>query len=61
MGKLKPYYVVPFPIMDRINNVANRVEFPSQMEQVHDIFHFSQLQWYVVDPSHVIQVDLEEV
>lgn len=31
--------------------------FPQSLSNLHDVFHVSQLQKYVHDPSHVIQMD----
>jgi hypothetical protein len=42
-GKLAPRYVSPFKIMDHKGEVAYQLELPSQLSNVHDIFHVSQL------------------
>ena len=35
--------------------VAHRLALPSDMSQVHPIFHASMLRKYISDPSHVLQ------
>jgi hypothetical protein len=42
-GKLAPRYVGPFKIVDRRVEVAYQLELPSQLSDVHDVFHMSQL------------------
>jgi hypothetical protein len=42
-GKLAPRYVKPFKIIDRKGEVAYQLELPSQLSDVHDVFHVSQL------------------
>jgi hypothetical protein len=41
-GKLAPRYVSPFKIMDHKGEVANQLELPPQLSDVHDVFHVSQ-------------------
>jgi hypothetical protein len=42
-GKLAPRYVGPFKIIDRKGEVAYQLELPTQLSEVHDVFHVSQL------------------
>src|SRR6266542_3373733 len=42
-GKLAPRYVGPFKILSRKGKVAYQLELPSQLSEVHDVFHVSQL------------------
>jgi hypothetical protein len=42
-GKLAPYYIGLFPILENCGNVAYKLELPSSLVGVHDIFHVSQL------------------
>ena len=53
-GKLAPRYIGPFKITGKIGNVAYRLELPSQLANVHPVFHVSMLRKYEPDPSHVI-------
>ena len=53
-GKLAPRYVGPFETIERIGDVAYRLRLPSQLSQVHDIFHVSMLKKYTRDPSHIL-------
>jgi hypothetical protein len=42
-GKLAPRYIGLFPILEKCGNVAYKLELPSSLAEVHDIFHVSQL------------------
>jgi hypothetical protein len=42
-GKLAPRYLRPFKIIDRKGQVAYQLELPSQLSEVHDVFHVPQL------------------
>ncbi|GKU99598.1 hypothetical protein SLEP1_g12422 [Rubroshorea leprosula] len=53
-GKLSPRYIGPYPILERIGEVAYRLELPGNLAGVHDVFHASLLWKYVPDPSHII-------
>ncbi|OMP01489.1 Retrotransposon gag protein [Corchorus capsularis] len=62
-GKLAPRYIGPFEIVERIGPVAYRLNLPSELGRIHDVFHVSMLRKYVPDPSHVLQalpVELNE-
>ena len=53
-GKLSPRYIGPYRITERVDAVAYRLELPSELSRVHNVFHVSMLRHYVSDPSHVI-------
>jgi len=55
--KLTLRFIGPYQISERIGTVAYRVGLPPHLSNLHDVFHVSQLQKYVLDPSHVIQRD----
>jgi hypothetical protein len=42
-GKLAPRYIGPFEVLERKGQVACRLELPSSLSGVHDVFHVSQL------------------
>ena len=54
-GKLSPYYVGPFKILDRVGKVAYRLALPSAMHRWHDVFHVSMLRKYVLEPAHILK------
>ncbi|GFS36587.1 hypothetical protein Acr_00g0046810 [Actinidia rufa] len=53
-GKLKPRYIGPFEILQRIGTVAYCIALPPELSHVHDVFHVLMLRKYVHDPTHVI-------
>ncbi|KAF5781274.1 putative nucleotidyltransferase, Ribonuclease H [Helianthus annuus] len=58
-GKLNPRYVGPFKVLECIGKVAYRLELPTELGNVHDVFHVSQLKkCYADDP---LTVPLQEL
>jgi hypothetical protein len=42
-GKLAPRFIEPFKILEKRGEVAYQLELPSQLSDVHDVFHVSQV------------------
>ncbi|WVZ97567.1 hypothetical protein U9M48_043093 [Paspalum notatum var. saurae] len=42
-GKLAPRYIGPFKILEKKGEIAYRLELPSGLSGVHDVFHVSRL------------------
>ena len=51
---MSPRYIKPYQIIERVGEVAYRLELPYELSKVHNVFHVSMLRHYVSDPSHVI-------
>ena len=60
-GKLSPRYIGPYRIVERIGEVAYRLELPSDLDRIHDVFHVSMLRKYIPDPSHVLTEQLVQI
>jgi hypothetical protein len=56
-NKLSPRYTGPFKIVEKINDVAYRLELPDELSAVHPTFHISNLKKFVSDETVVIPVD----
>ena len=54
-GKLNPWYIGPFRIVERIGLVAYRLELPSKLSRIHNVFHVFMLRKYISDPSHILE------
>ena len=50
-GKLAPRYVGPFRIIERVGKVAYRLELPTELENVHPVFHVSNLRKCLADEN----------
>ena len=53
-GKLELRYIRWFEIIKRIDDVANRLNLPPQLDHVHDIFHVNMPKKYTLDLSYVL-------
>jgi hypothetical protein len=53
-GKLLPRYIGSFLILEKCENVAYKLELPSSLAGVHDIFHISQLKKCLKAPVDVV-------
>src|SRR4051812_42234442 len=60
-GKLAPHYIGPFRILSRSGPVAYRLELPTNLSQVHDVFHVSQLRRCFKDPIREVEHDMIEL
>ncbi|GKE44729.1 putative reverse transcriptase domain-containing protein [Tanacetum coccineum] len=58
-GKLAPRFVGPFEIIEKIGPVAYQLDFPKELNGVHDTFHVSNLKKCLADPT--LQVPLDEI
>jgi hypothetical protein len=52
--KLSPRYIGPFPILGRCGTMAYKLELPSTLVGVHDIFHVLQLKKCLKAPMDVV-------
>ena len=56
-GKLAPRYVGPYPIIECCGLVAYRVELPSHLSTVQNIFYVSQLKKCLRVPTEVVAME----
>ncbi|XP_070039341.1 uncharacterized protein [Nicotiana tomentosiformis] len=59
-GKFSSRYVVPYRIIQRITEVAYKLERPPEMSLVHPVFPVSMLKKVVGDPKLIVPVDTIE-
>ncbi|GJX90114.1 putative reverse transcriptase domain-containing protein [Tanacetum coccineum] len=53
-GKLNPWYIGPFKILDRVGLVEYKLELPKELSKVHSTFHISNLKKCISDESLII-------
>jgi hypothetical protein len=56
-GKLAPWCIRPFEILDRRGEVAYQLELPPQLADMHDVFHVSQLKKWLRVPEEWMPID----
>ncbi|XP_062112747.1 uncharacterized protein LOC133823910 [Humulus lupulus] len=56
-GKLAPRYIGTFEVIERVGEVAYRLNLPTWLGHVHNVFHVSMLRKYTLDPSHIIEYE----
>ncbi|GJZ76118.1 putative reverse transcriptase domain-containing protein [Tanacetum coccineum] len=58
-GKLVPRFVRPFEIIENVSPVTYKLDFPEELDGVHDTFHVSNHKKCLADPT--LQVPLDEI
>jgi hypothetical protein len=56
-GKLRPRFIGPFRILEKRGEVAYQLELPSQLSDVYDVFHVSQLKKCLRVPEEQIPME----
>nr|GFA70893.1 reverse transcriptase domain-containing protein [Tanacetum cinerariifolium] len=58
-GKLNPRYVGPFKVLERVGDVACKLDLPEEPSRVHNTFHVSNLKKFEVKPNPISQGSME--
>ncbi|GKA59717.1 putative reverse transcriptase domain-containing protein [Tanacetum coccineum] len=58
-GKLAARFVGPFEIIEKVDPVAYRLDFPEELNGVHDTFHMLNLKKCLANPT--LKVPLDEI
>ena len=53
-GMLAPRYIGPFKVLERVGTVTYRLELPSSLSGVHEVFNVSMIWKYNPDRAHVV-------
>jgi hypothetical protein len=57
-GKLAPHYIRLFPILEKCEIVAYKLDLPPSLAGVHDIFHVSQLKKCLKAPVDIVLLEV---
>ena len=60
-GKLAPWYIGPYQIIEKIEAVAYLLELPPEMSDVHDVFHVSQLKKCLRVPEEQVPMEIKDL
>ncbi|GJW07891.1 putative reverse transcriptase domain-containing protein [Tanacetum coccineum] len=55
--KRKPIYVKPFKVLERVGDVACKLELPEELNRVHNTFHVSNLKKCYADEPLAVPLD----
>ncbi|GJY60768.1 putative reverse transcriptase domain-containing protein [Tanacetum coccineum] len=56
-GKLNPRYVGPFKVLEKVGDVAYKLELPEELSRVHNTFHVSNLKKCYADEPLAVPLD----
>ncbi|GJR24979.1 putative reverse transcriptase domain-containing protein [Tanacetum coccineum] len=56
-GKLNPRYVGPFKVLEKVREVAYKLELPEELSRVHNTFHVSNLKKCYADEPLAVPLD----
>ncbi|GKF10112.1 hypothetical protein Tco_0048038, partial [Tanacetum coccineum] len=56
-GKLNPKYVGPFKVLEKVGEVAYKLELPEKMSRVHNMFYVSNLKKCHADEPLAVPLD----
>ena len=56
-GKLRPRYVGPYEILQRVGEVDYELELPAELASVHLVFHVSMLKKFLRDPTSILPIE----
>ncbi|GKC49780.1 hypothetical protein Tco_1072525 [Tanacetum coccineum] len=56
-GKLNPRYVGPFKVLEKVGEVAYKLELPQELSRVYNTFHVSNLKKFHADEPLAVLLD----
>ena len=58
---MSPRFIGPYEAIEKVGPVAYKLASPSELENIHNVFHVSMLRRYRSDPSHVVSLETIEL
>ena len=59
--KFSPKFIGPYEVIEKVGPVAYRLALPSELKNIHNVFHMSMLRRYRLDTSHVVSSETIEL
>nr|GFD33290.1 reverse transcriptase domain-containing protein [Tanacetum cinerariifolium] len=56
-GEVNPRYVGPFKVLERVRDVAYKLDHPEELSRVHNTFHVSNLKKRHADEPLAVSLD----
>nr|GFC47701.1 putative reverse transcriptase domain-containing protein [Tanacetum cinerariifolium] len=56
-GRLNPRYIGPFKVLERVGDVAYKLDLPEELSRVHNMFHVSNLKKCHADEPLAVSLD----
>nr|GFB86527.1 putative reverse transcriptase domain-containing protein [Tanacetum cinerariifolium] len=56
-GEVNPRYVGPFKVLERVRDVAYKLDLPEELSRVHNMFHVSNLRKHHADKPLAVPLD----
>ncbi|GJU72195.1 putative reverse transcriptase domain-containing protein [Tanacetum coccineum] len=56
-GKLNPRYIGPFKVLEKVGEVAYKLELPEELSRVHNTFHVSNMKKCYADEPLAVPLD----
>nr|GFD33870.1 putative reverse transcriptase domain-containing protein [Tanacetum cinerariifolium] len=56
-GEVNPSYVGPFKVLERVRDVAYKLDLPEELSRVHNTFHVSNLKKCHANEPLVVSLD----
>jgi hypothetical protein len=54
-GVMRPRFIGPLEITQRVGRLAYRIALPSDLVETHDVFHVSMLRKYITNPDVIVE------
>ena len=60
-GKHCPRFIWPYKLLERVGQVEYKLDFPPELDKIHNVLHVSMIRRYHYDQSDFLLVESIEV